>query len=234
MSRKRIEPESEFRPDPTRRHPPIDENVQLPHQVRRAAARADALSTGQPPRPIPVPKGRSQPTISLTDAEIDQALQRLDQAELKVPDPDFGKIVELLAREGARLIKAHRCGARQPRRKSDNVTRRLEALIQAYSELSPKRQQNHNGTQTLELLRKAVITKLGLRDDDKVISEDTIKKDIQQVRPLLRLIHNGIVTLTGKPITKEISERTRQEMEAGKRAVVKAAAASKPHRRSAR
>jgi hypothetical protein len=231
MSKKPVQPKRVLDPNPL--HPPIDKDVQLPHQVRRAAALADALVTGQPAVPIPTPKRtRSELKIALTDAQIDEALQRWEQGGLKVTDPQFRTIIEL-AREGARLIKAHRRGARQPRKKSDSVTERLEALLQAYRELlqayrelSPKRQEYPTGTMTLGQLRKSMIAKLGLRDDNKVISEDTIKKDIEQIRPLLKLVRKGIIPPPGKPIKKQetISEKTRQEMEAGKRAVAKAAA----------
>ena len=216
MSKKPVQPKRVLRPNPNRLHPPIDKDVQLPHQVRRAAALADALVTGQPAVPIPTPKRtRSEPKIALTDAQIDEALQRWDQGALKVTDSQFGTIIEL-AREGARLIKAHRRGARLPHKKSDSVTERLEALLQAYRELSPKRQKYPTGTMTLGQLRRSMIVKLGLRDDNKVISEDTIKKDIEQIRPLLKLVRKGIIPPPGKPIKKQetISEKTRQEMEA--------------------
>src|SRR6266852_5080755 len=54
-----------------------------------------------------------------------------------------------------RLIKAHRRGARQPRKKSDNVTRRLEALLLAYRELS------RNG-QKIETAEKRGIVSAGV------------------------------------------------------------------------
>jgi hypothetical protein len=234
VSKTPIESHSNFRPDPNRAQPPIDEGVQLPHQVRRAAARANALSTGQPVLPIPQPnKTGPEPKISYTDAEIDEALEQWDRGGLNITDPNFERIIEL-ARVGARLIKAHRRGAREPRKISDKVTRRLEALLQAYRELSPKQQKNLTGTMTLRTLRRSIIKKLGLRDDGEVIPEDTIKHDIRQVRPLLRLIEQGIIPPTGKPDKQRFSERTRQEVEAGKSAVAKAASANKPRRRSAR
>ncbi len=234
MSKKPTEPESSFRPDPSRQHPPIDKDVQLPRQVRHAAEVADALSKGQPVPHTQPNRTRSKGTISYTDAQIDQALQRLDQGgDLKITDRYFETIIGL-AREGAGLIKAHRRGAREQRKISNSVTRRQEALIQAFQELSPKRQKYPTGSQTIYALRRAVIQKLGLRDDDDVISEDTIKQDIRQVRPVIRLIQRGVIPPPGKPIRKGISEKTRQEMEEGKRAVTKATAASKPHRQSAR
>lgn len=103
MSKKPTEPESSFRPDPNRKHPPIDENVHLPHQVRRAAAAADALSTGQPVAAVSPPKWtRSESKIALTDADIDGALQFLDSGGLEVTEARIATIIEL-AREGARL-----------------------------------------------------------------------------------------------------------------------------------
>jgi hypothetical protein len=230
MSKKRPEPE-DFRPDPNRPHPPIDQTVQLPYQVRRAAAVANALSAGQPVAAVPKPNiTRSEAKIALSDAEIDEALQQLDRGDLKVTDAHFATIIEL-AREGARLIKAHRRGAREPRGNSQSVTRRQEAIIQAFRELSPKRQKYPTGTHTITALRAAVIQKLSLRDEDDGVSEDTIRQDIRQLRPVIRLIQRGLIPPPGKPLKqKELSDKTRQEMEAGARAVAKAAAAPKPRR----
>jgi len=229
MSKKPIEPESAYRPDRNRRHPPIDEDVQVPEQVLRAAALANALVTDEPPAPVSVRKRtRSEPRIALTDGEIDQALQHLDRGDIKVAGPLSATFIEL-AREGARLIKAHRRGARRDRKKSESVTGRIEAVLQAYRELSPRRQANPTGAQTLEALRQSVIAKLGLNDDTDIISEDTISKDLQRLRPVLRLVRNGVVPAPGpKPVKQGISEKTRQEMEAGKRAVAKSAATNKP------
>jgi hypothetical protein len=132
MSRKLPEPEpEEFRPNPSRQHPP-DRKVQLPEQVRHAAAVADAQVTGRSVARPPQPNR----TVPYTDAEIDAALQQLERGDVKVTGPASDTIIGL-AREGARLIRAHRGGAREPREKSDSVTRRLAALLQAYRELSP-------------------------------------------------------------------------------------------------
>jgi hypothetical protein len=153
---------------------------------------------------------------------------------LKVIDARFTTIIEL-AREGARHIKDRRRGARQPRKTSDMVTRRVEALVQCYRGFSPKRQKYPTGTTTLAALRRCIIAKLGLQDDDKVISEDTIKKDIQQLVPLLRLVRQGVIPPPGsKSIKQGISEKTRQEMERGKRAIAAARKPHKPQRQPAR
>ena len=73
-------------------------------------------------------------------------------------------------------------------------------------------------------VRQAVIQKLGVPDEDDAISEETIKKDIQQLGPLFRLVRQGIIPRSGKPIRQTgISDKTGQEMEAGAKAVAKAA-----------
>jgi hypothetical protein len=228
MSKTPVKPDGDFRPDPNRKHPPIDTSVKLPQQVRDGAALADDLVAGRQPRPKSQQgKVPSQPGFPYTDAQIDHVLERIERGELDVGHSDFGVLREL-AREGGRLIKGHRRGAQQQRRKKDiEVTRRLVAIIQEYSELTPTLQKHPTGTGTLHWLRRRVIKKLGLRDDDNVISEDTLRHDIQQVRPILRLIQRGAIPPPGKPIKRGISEKTLQEMEEGRRAAARAASAEK-------
>lgn len=75
-----------YRPDVNRKHPPIDDNVRLPNQVRRSAAMADALVTGQP---LPAEQKRpvSHAKNALTDAEIEKALRHLDCGNIKIAGP---------------------------------------------------------------------------------------------------------------------------------------------------
>jgi hypothetical protein len=198
--------ESPFRPDPNRRHPPIDKSVRLP---RLTAAPA---------------KTRTEAKFPYSDVEIDAVLDRWDQGKLVVTDPGFGIVIEL-ARHGASMIKANRQGARKDRKTSTEVTKRLQYLIQSYGELSPKFRAHPTGQPTIERLRKSVIQKLGLADSDKALPEDTIRKDIHTVRPILRLIQKGIIPLPRKREGEQgPSERTRQEMEAGRAALLRAAA----------
>jgi hypothetical protein len=230
MSKKPTKTEDGFRPDPNRTHPPIDDKVKLPRQVRLAAARAEDLIAGKQPRPVEVTattKSRSASKLPYSDAQIDAVLERWDQGNLKITDPEFSIIVEL-ARECARLTKAHRRGAQKTRKTSKTVTKRLEALIQAFRELSPKLQAHPTGVPTIERLRKAIIQKLGLLDNDDVLSEDTIRQDIRQVRLLLRLVQKGQMPPPGRPRSKpELPERTRREMEAGRATSTRIAAANK-------
>jgi hypothetical protein len=228
MSNKPTKPDDAFRPDPNRAHPPIDESVKLPRQVRLAATHAEGLIAGKQPQAAKVKaataKSGSASKIPYPDAQIDAVLKRWDQGNLNVSDRDFGIIIEL-AREGARLIKAHRRGAQKARKTSPAVTRRLEALVQAFRELSPKFQQNPTGQQTIERLRRAIMKSRSLR----ALSEDTVRQDIRQVRPLLRLVQKGKIPPPGQPRKKpELSERTRREMEAGRAAVARHAAANTP------
>jgi hypothetical protein len=76
---------------------------------------------------------------------------------------------------------------RKARATSERAVRRLEALFQAYFELPPEFQKKPTGKDTVEQLRKAVMQKMGY----KALSEETIKKDIQAIRPLLRLVQEG-------------------------------------------
>jgi hypothetical protein len=225
--------EPPFRPNPNRRHPPVDKSVRLPHQVLRAVARTEDLQAGRQPRPAEVTaapaKTRAEAKIPYSDVEIDAVLDRWDQGKLVVTDPAFGIVIEL-ARHGARMIKANRQGARKDRKTSTEVTKRLQFLIQSYSELSPKLRAHPTGQPTVERLRKSVIQKLGLAESDKAIPEDTIRKDIHMVRPILRLIQQGIIPLPGKREGEQgRSEKTRLEMEAGRAALRRAAALTAPH-----
>jgi hypothetical protein len=204
--------------------------------VNAAATLSEQLSAGKTvirSAIPPVARGKASPQqqqVRLTDEEIDSAVKWCNQGTWNITDPEFG-IVRELALEGGRLIKAHRRGARQPRKKSEDVTRRLEVVLQACRELPPKRKKTLTGTMTLDAIRRSVIEKLGLDDDDNVISEDTIKKDMQQIRGLLRLVEKEIIPRTGRPGRHGISEQTRKEMEEGKKALAKAAA-RKPHGRT--
>jgi hypothetical protein len=155
-----------------------------------------------------------------SDAEIDEALQRLRSGKLQLIDPEF-EIIRALAEEGARHIEARRTGARMPRKESSKVTHRLEALLSAYQQLPPRLQQRPTGTTTVRALRRLVVKKLGLRDDE--VSEETILSDMRQVRPLMRLIEQGKLPQPGEHLDKqEIMKRTALEMEAGRRAVARA------------
>ena len=228
MSKTSIKTEDLYRPDPSRSHPPIDKSVKLPRQVRSAAARAEDLIAGKQPRPDAVTVGRAKarpdPKIPYSDAQIDAALKRLDQGRLDVTDPEFNVIIDL-AREGARLIKAHRQGARAPRRTSTRVTRRLETLFQAFIELSPKLQAHPTGVLTVGRLLRAVVQKQGLSDTDETVTKETIRQDIRQLRPLLRLVQQGKIPKPDQRAQgRQLLEKTLREMEAGRQAVAKAAA----------
>jgi hypothetical protein len=233
MGNKPTKSEPPFRPDPNRSHPPIDESVRLPRQALRAAARAEDLHAGRQSRPAEVTavpaKIGAEARIPYSDAEIDAVFERWDEGKLAVTDPEFAIVIEL-ARHGARMIKGNRQGARKDRKTSTEVTKRLQYLIQSYSELSPKLQAHPTGQPTMERLRKSVIQKLGIADSDEALPEDVIKKDILMVRPILRLIQHGIIPLPGKREGEQgRSEKTRLEMEAGRAALRRATALTAPH-----
>jgi hypothetical protein len=195
--------------DPNRTHPPINQDVKLPQQVRLALERIGDLIAGKQPQPVEVTRAKAEKSIPYTDAQIDAVLERWDQGKLSVSDPEFGILVAL-AREGARHIKARRRGAQKPREKSEAVTRRGEALLQAFRELPPKGQRYPTGAKTIERLRKAVIQKLGLPDNDDGLSEDMIRQCIRELRPLIRLVQKGKMPPPGEP-RPEVAERIRRQ-----------------------
>ena len=205
MGRTPTKNEPPFRPDPKRRHPPIDERVKLPRQVLRDVARAEDLQAGRQPRPDEITaaaKTRTEAKIPYSNVEIDAALDRWDQGKMVITDPAFAIVIEL-ARHGARMIKANRQGARKDRKTSTEVTKRLQYLIKSYSELTPKLRAHPTGQPTIDRLRQSVIQKLGLTDSDEALPEDTIRKDIRAVRPILRLIQKGIIPPPGKRDSKQ-------------------------------
>ena len=134
-----------YKPDLNRTHPPIDETVKMPRQVRLAVERAEDLVAGRQPRPIGVPAA-SAPSGSAskpTDAQINAALAWLE-ANVDSSNPDSTVALEIF-RQGERIIKARRRGAQKPRKASTLVTQRLEALFQAFRELPPKFRQHPTG-----------------------------------------------------------------------------------------
>jgi hypothetical protein len=200
--------------------PPLDENVKLPPQVRHAAAVSNALARGQPAPPKPKAEPRRS-GFPHGNAEIDNALRRLESGALQVSDPEFD-VIRDLAKEGAQHIKSRRRGAREPRGNSDTVTRRMLAVLQAYGELSPKMRTHPSGAETIRKLRRSVIKKLGLKDQDELISEDLLRQDVQQFGPIFRLIREGVVPPPGpKSVDRKLSKKTQQEMIAGKRTLAR-------------
>jgi len=198
----------------------VDEKVKLPAQARLAIERVEDLIAGRQPRPVEVnaasAKSGSASKFPYTDAQMDAALSWLE-ANVDRSNPDSMIALEIF-REGARVIKDRRRGAQK---RSEAVTRRLEALLQAFRELSPKFQQHPTGKKTIERLRDAVIKKRGLR----ALKEDTILKDIQQIPLLLRLVKEKIIPPPGQPrSTPELEERTRLEQEGGRRTAARLAA----------
>jgi hypothetical protein len=162
----------------------VDRNVKLPRQVRVAAEHAEALIAGRPPRPVAVD------AASLTDAQIDAVLKRLDQGELNIPDRDPGIVIALI-REGARHIKAGRQKAQTPKaqaaRKAKDaaINQRQTFLIAAVIELLPKKKPL-TGARTIERLARVVGKRLG-----SSVTEATIRHDIRELRPFLRALQRN-------------------------------------------
>ena len=168
-----------------------DRNVKLPRQARVALEHAEALVAGRPPRPV------AADAASLTDAQIDAVLARLDQGKLSISDRDPGIVIALI-REGARRIKADRQKAQAPKAqaarkaKAAAKTQRLRLVIEAVSKLSPTRKQYLTGTPTIKQLARVVGKKLG-----GPVSEATIRHDIRELRPFLRLVQKGLIPPPG-------------------------------------
>jgi hypothetical protein len=163
----------------------VDRNVKFPRQVRVAAERAEALIAGRPPRPIAVD------AASLTHAQIDAVLERLDQGKLNISERDPGIVIALI-REGARRIKADRQKAQTPKaqaaRKAKDaaIIQRQTLLIAAVIELPPKQKQYLTGAPTIKRLARVVGKRLG-----SSVTDATIKHDIRELRPFLRALQRS-------------------------------------------
>ena len=204
------EVEFAFRPDPNRNHPPIDETVKLPRQVRLAAERAEDLIAGKQPRPVEVNAASAKSGSASkfpTDHQMDAARAWLE-AKVDPSNPDSTIALEIF-REGKRIIEARRRGAQKPRKTSKRAVRRVEFLLQAFKEFTPKFQKHPTGQQTVERLRKAVMQKLGVR----ALSEETVRRDIREIRSLIRLVQTGNMPPPGQP-RPEAAKRIRRQVEA--------------------
>jgi hypothetical protein len=176
----------------------LHRNVKLPRQARVALEHAEALVAGRPPRPVAVD------AASLSDAQIDAVLERLDQGELNISDRDPGIVIALI-REGARRIKADRQKAQTPKvqaaRKAKDaaIKQRLKLVIEAVIELPPKQKQYLTGTPTIKRLARVVGRRLG-----SSVTEATIRDDIRELRPFLRAAQEGrIKTVKWEPPERE-------------------------------
>ena len=149
----------------------------MPRQARVDLENAEALVTGRPPRPV------AADAASLTDAQIDAVVARLDQGKLSISDRDPGIVIALI-REGARRIKADRQKTQTPKaqaaRKAKDaaIKRRLKLVIEEIINLPPKQKQHLTGAPTIERLARVVGKKLG-----SPVTEATIRHDIRDLRP---------------------------------------------------
>jgi len=181
-----------------------DQNVKLPRQARVALERAEALVAGRPPRPVAVD------AASLTNAQIDAVLARLDQGKLSVSDPDPGAVLALI-REGARRIKADRQKAQTPKAqaaqkaKDAAIKQRLKLVIEAVIGLPPpppKQKRYLTGRPTIKRLARVVSKRLG---GSMPVTEATIRHDIRELRPFLRAVQEGRI----KTVEWESAEQER-------------------------
>jgi hypothetical protein len=158
---------------------PIDKDVKVPSQVRRAAALAEDLIAGKPRQPAPkskMPAMQAKPPsrrkISYSDAQIERALDRVDRGNLEPGDPDFRIIVEL-AKVGAQTIQDRRRGARKPRKQTEAVGRR-QALTWAEFVCLPDL--HPTNPETIGRLQAAL-----KKNHNINVSRDTIIRDLKDL-----------------------------------------------------
>jgi hypothetical protein len=177
-----------------------DKNVKLPRQVRVAAEYAEARIEGRPPRPV------ESDVPSITNAQINAVLERLERGELVISDRDPGVVIALI-REGARRIKTDRQNAQALKarvtRKAQEakeareaaIEQRLKFLIQAVSDLSPERAKHLTGEKSTKRLLTSVNKKMdawwrrrnfGTARRHDPVTKATLLRDIGLLSPLLR------------------------------------------------
>jgi hypothetical protein len=186
-----------------------DRNVKLPRQARVALEHAEALVAGRPPRPV------TADAASLTDAQIDAVLARLDRGKLSISDRDPGVVIALI-REGARRIKADRQKTQTPKAQATRKAKkaaielRQKLVIEAVIKLPPKRKQHLTGAPTIKQLARVVTKRLG-----GPVAEATIRHDIRELRPYLRALvrEGGRIPPPGEPRRRspELQEQTRRD-----------------------
>jgi hypothetical protein len=168
------------------------------------------------------PRKQSKPPCPYTDDEIREYLEwrKLPVKSRELPTGALLEISKTMSVKSAKNIIEKRNRARQPRKNSDKVTRRLEAVANAFRRLPEKLRDEWSSTETVGKVRDAVLKRLGIPDDDDVLSEDTILKDLGKLGPMRRLVKCGILPSLPLSIQKGIPS-SETEMDRRRRAAAK-------------
>lgn len=103
------------------------------------------------------------------------------------------EVREALIYHGANLTMGLRTRNRKPRKKSDKVILRTQALFEICRGLPPARQKHWTGKDTVQMIRERLIAKLKLADTDDTLPEDVIISDLKKIRVLLDMVAKGDV-----------------------------------------
>jgi len=101
------------------------------------------------------------------------------------------EVREALISHGASLIMGLRTRNRKPRKKSDKVILRTQAIFKICRGLPPLFQKHWTGKDTVQMIRDRLIQELKLPDKDTTLQEDLIVSDLKKIRVLLKMIKKG-------------------------------------------
>jgi hypothetical protein len=186
-----------------RRHRSILEEASNVAPQRRIAAEAGmsakAKLSWHPRKP-------SKPQCPYTDDELLEYLEwrKLSVKSRGLPTGALLEIFKTMSVKSAKNIIQKRRRARKPRKKSDAVQKRLEAVANEFLRLPEKLREEWSSTETVGQVRDAVLRRLGISDDDDVLSEDTIRKDLSELGPMRRLVQTGVLPPFPLPIQKSM------------------------------
>jgi hypothetical protein len=123
-----------------------------------------------------------------SDTQIENATRR---RALPFYTKEELEVREALIYHGAHLTMGLRTRNRKPRKKSDKIILRTQALFEICRALPPALQKHWYGKDTVQMIRERLIAKLKLADTDDTLPEDVIISDLKKIRVLLDMVEKG-------------------------------------------
>lgn len=133
-------------------------------------------------------KAQAGNKFDYSDTQIENAARR---RALPIYTGEDLEVREALIYHGAYLTMGLRRRNRKPRKKSDKVILRTQALFEICRGLPPALQKYWTGKDTVAIIRERLIAKLKLADTDDALPEDVIISDLKKIRVLLDMVAKG-------------------------------------------